>query len=127
MLWPNEAKDAIAKSFYDKMVVVLSTSVQKDEEGGIIRNNTASTDESGSGHPSETVKSSFLGNVRFNNLGEIQADLGLVESIDVVITCNENAEIAVDDVFRLDAHRRYVATNVIPSDSHLTVVGKLCR
>lgn len=114
MLWPNEAKDAIANAFYDKMVVVLVKTVQKDEEGGIIRN-------------AETVKTSFLGNVRFNDLGEIQADLGLVESIDVVITCNTNAEIAVDDVFRLDENRRYVATNVIPSDSHLTVIGKLCR
>ena len=114
MLWPNEASEAIAKAFYDKVIVVLNKTVQRDEEGGIIRN-------------AESVKTSFKGNVRFNDLGELQADLGLTESIDVVITCNANAEIAVDDIFRLDANRRYVATNVIPSDSHLTITGKLCR
>ena len=110
MLWPNEAKNAIADAFYDKTIQVLSSETTKDEEGGVIRN-------------SQSVKSSFRGNVRFNDLGEIQAELGLVDSIDICITCNTNAEIEVNDLFRLGS-RLYVATSVIPSDSHLTVIGK---
>lgn len=110
MLWPDEAKNAIADSFYDKTIEVLNSETQRDEEGGIIRN-------------TQSIKTSFEGNVRFNNLGEIQAELGLVDSIDICITCNANAEIAVNDLFRYN-NRLYVATDVIPTDSHLTITGK---
>lgn len=110
MLWPDGAKNAIADAFYDKVIVVLNSETQRDAEGGVIRN-------------TQSVKTSFKGNVRFNNLGEIQAELGLVESIDICITCNVNAEIEVNDLFRLN-DRLYVATDVVPSDSHLTVIGK---
>lgn len=110
MLWPNEAKKAIADTFYDKVIVVLNSETVRDEEGGVIRNR-------------QSIKTSFKGNVRFNNLGELQAELGLVDSIDICITCNTNAEIEVNDLFRLN-DRLYVATDVVPSDSHLTVIGK---
>lgn len=110
MLWPNAAKDAIANTFYDKVIVVLDSTTTKDSEGGIVRN-------------SQSVKTSFKGNVRFNDLGELQAELGLVESIDISVTCNTNAEIELNDIFRYNS-QLYVATNVIPSDSHLTVIGK---
>lgn len=110
MLWPDSAKDAIAKAFYDKVIVVLNSTTTKDSEGGIVRN-------------SQSVKTSFKGNVRFNDLGELQAELGLVESIDISVTCNTNAEIELNDIFRYNS-QLYVATHVIPSDSHLTVIGK---
>lgn len=110
MLWPDSAKDAIANAFYDKVIVVLNSTTTKDAEGGVVRN-------------SQSVKTSFKGNVRFNDLGELQAELGLVESIDISVTCNTNAEIELNDIFRYN-NRLYVAINVIPSDSHLTIIGK---
>ena len=110
MLWPNEAKNAIADAFYDKTIEVLSSQAQLDAEGGIIRG-------------TQSVTSTFRGNVRFINLGELQAELGLVEAVDISITCNIDASIAVDDLFRYDG-KTYKATGVIPTDSHLTIVGQ---
>ena len=110
MLWPNEAKNAIANSFYDKTIEVLSSQTQLDAEGGIIRG-------------TQSVTSTFRGNVRFVNLGELQAELGLVEAVDISITCNVDTPIAVDGLFRYD-NKIYKATSVIPADSHLTIVGQ---
>jgi hypothetical protein len=110
MLWPDEAKNAIANVFYDKTIEIISTETQRDEEGGIIRN-------------AQTVTGSFKGNVRFNSLGEVQTELGLVDSIDICITCDVATEIVVNDLFKYGVNV-YQATSVIPSDSHLTVVGK---
>ena len=110
MLWPDGAKKAIAEAFYDKVIIVLNSETQRDAEGGAIRNR-------------QSIKTSFKGNVRFNNLGEIQTELGLVDLIDICVTCDKNTEIEVDNLFRYN-NRLYVATDVIPSDSHLTVIGK---
>lgn len=111
MLWPNEAKTAIADAFYDKTIEIISSETIRDEEGGIIRD-------------AQTVSGSFKGNVRFNNLGEIQTELGLVESVDIAITCPTETMITVNNLFRYNG-KAYQATGVIPSDSHLTIVGKL--
>ena len=110
MLWPNAAKKAIADSFYDKTIEVLSSETRLDDEGGVIRN-------------SQSIKSSFKGNVRFNNLGELQSELGLSESIDICVTADNEASIGLNDLFTY-LGVTYVATNVIPSDSHLTIIGK---
>lgn len=110
MLWSNEAKAAIADAFYGKTIEVISSETQLDAEGGVIRD-------------TQSVSSSFRGNVRFNNLGELQAELGLVESVDISITCAPETQIVVDSLFRYDG-KVYRATSVIPADSHLTVIGK---
>lgn len=109
MLWPNEAGKAIADAFYDKTIGLLSSTTTLDAEGGVVR----ATQSSGS----------FTGNVRFSNLGELQAELGLVESIDISVTCPPDVAIKVDDLFTYDSIT-YKATSVIPSDSHLTIVGR---
>ena len=111
MLFPNSAKNAIAKSFYDKTVEVLATEDIIDTEGGVIKG-------------SLTTKCTLQGNVRFANLGEIQSELGLVDSIDICITCGVDENVSVNDLLRC-SNKLYVATSVIPSDSHLTIVGKL--
>lgn len=111
MLWPEEAKNSIADAFYDKVVEIISSEMIRDEEGGVIRD-------------AQAVTGSFKGNVRFNSLGEVQTELGLVESIDVAITCATGVVITVNDLFKYGG-KVYQATSVIPSDSHLTIVGKL--
>jgi len=110
MLWPNEAKSAIANAFYDKTIETLSQATTIDAEGGVVRGNT-------------TVQSTFQGNVQFSNLGELQAELGLTESIDITVTCAPDTAISVDARFRYNG-KTYRALSVIPSDSHLTIVGK---
>lgn len=111
MLFPNSAKNAIAKSFYDKTIEVLTAEDTVDAEGGVVKG-------------SFTVKSTFQGNVRFTNLGEVQTELGLVDSIDICVTCGADENVSVDDILRC-SNKLYVATSVIPSDSHLTIVGTL--
>ena len=111
MLFPNKAKQAIAKSFYDKTIEVLTTEDTIDAEGGVVKG-------------SLTTKCTFQGNVRFTNLGEIQTELGLVKSIDICVTCGADENVSVNDLLRC-SNKLYVATSVIPSDSHLTIVGNL--
>ncbi len=110
MLWPNGAKGAISKVFYDKEVEILSAENTIDAEGGVVKG-------------SPTVESTFRGNVRFSNLGELQTELGLVESIDISITCSTDISITIGKLFRYN-NKTYQATAVIPSDSHLTIIGK---
>ena len=111
MLFPESAKKAIAQSFYDKTVEVLASQDTIDAEGGVVKG-------------SLTVKSTLQGNVRFTNLGELQTELGLVESIDICVTCGADEDVVVNDLLRYNG-KLYVATSVIPSDSHLTIVGNL--
>ncbi len=111
MLFPDKAKNAIAKSFYDKTIEVLTTEDTVDVEGGVVKG-------------SLTTKCTLQGNVRFTNLGEIQTELGLVDSIDICITCGADVNVSVNDLLRC-SNKLYVATSVIPSDSHLTIVGNL--
>lgn len=113
MFFPNSAKEALKKAFYDKTIEVLTAEGIIDEEGGVKKGELI-------------VKSTFRGNVQFTNLGEIQSELGLIDAIDVCITCANTESIAVNDLLRYDG-RLYRATSVLPSDSHLTIVGNLCR
>ena len=111
MLFPESAKKAIADAFYDKTIEVLTAEDTVDAEGGVVKG-------------SLTTKSTLQGNVRFNNLGEVQTELGLIDSIDICVTCGADENISVNDVLRYN-DKLYIATSVIPSDSHLTIVGNL--
>ena len=109
MLWPNSAKDAISNAFYDKEVAISSKVVTTDAEGG--------------SSFSEVAKGTLQGNVRFNALGELQEELGLIENIDIAITCDPTTNVAVDDILQYDG-RKYLAVNVLPYDSHILIVGR---
>ena len=111
MLLPTDFKDTVASTFYDKTITILNRTSSKDTEGGIVRGST-------------TTKGTFTGNVRFNALGELQSEIGLVESIDIAITCLPTVDVAVDDLLQY-AGKRYVATDVLPYDSHKLIVGRV--
>lgn len=110
MLFPDNAKTAIANAFYDKEVAILSKSETLDDEGGVVKN-------------AETVKSTFKGNVRFTVLGEEQSEIGLVENIDIQITCATDVDVKVDDLLKYQGVK-YVAVDVLPFDSHKTIMGR---
>jgi len=110
MLFPDSAKNTIANTFYDKTVEILNQETSIDAEGGVVRS-------------TPTVQSTFQGNAQFTNLGEAQAELGLVESINILITCSTDVSIKLNDRIRYDGVE-YVVTSVIPTDSHLTIGGR---
>ena len=110
MLFPDSAKQAISKAFYDKEVAILEKTETIDDEGGVVKGGTA-------------VKSTFTGNVRFAELGALQTELGLVSQIDIAITCPTDTAVAVDDLLQYQGVK-YIAKSVIPSDSHLLIVGE---
>jgi len=110
VLFPDKAKTAISNAFYDKEVSILDKTETLDDEGGVVKSG-------------ETVKSTFKGNVRFTVLGEEQSEIGLVENIDIQITCATDVEVKVDDLL-LYQGVKYVAVDVLPFDSHKTIMGR---
>jgi len=112
VLWPDSAKTAISDAFYDKEVAVSRKVETVNVEGG--------------SSFSEETKGTFTGNVRFNALGELQEELGLIENVDIAITCDNSTDVAVDDLLQYRG-RKYVATNVLPYDSHKLIVGQKWR
>lgn len=113
MLFPDSAKMAILNAFYDKVIAVLTKTETIDAEGGLVKNGT-------------TVKSTFKGNVRFNALGELQTELGLTQNIDIAISCPTDTAVEVGDLLQY-AGVKYVATDVLPRDSHKFIMGEKWR
>lgn len=110
MLWPTSASSAIKTAFYDKSFTVSTDTVEMDAEGGI--------------KPVAGVKRQCMGNVRFNDLGQLQTELGLTESIAIAVTCSPTTKVSLNDTLTYGG-KQYKVFDVIPADSHLTVVGKL--
>lgn len=109
MLLPNGFREQFARRFYDKEITVYENRKVIDARGGLTFDQTA--------------KGTFKGNVRFTNLGELQTELGLTENIDIVITCPTDTAVEIDNLLQY-ADVKYVAVDVVPSDSHLTIVGQ---
>ena len=108
MLLPANFNSLIADNFYDKVVSIVEKSTE-DTDGWVSETGTA-------------VVSTFKGNVQFNKLANIQAELGLTELVDVAITCSKDEAIVRGDLFSYD-DVTYKASAVIPFDSHLKIVG----
>lgn len=111
MLFPNSAKQAIAKAFYDKEVAILEKQEAYDAEGGLVKTGTA-------------IKSTFTGNVRFVSYDENQQEKGIVKDIDVVITCSTDTTVDVGDLLQYQGSKYVVSSRVI-TDSHMKLEGKI--
>ncbi len=110
MLLPADFKSKMAKTFYDKEIQILKKSEVVNDEGGLDK---AATE----------VVGSFKGNVRFTKLGELQEEIGLVENIDIAITCDNTTDIAVDTPLQY-AGVKYIAVDILPYDSHQLIIGR---
>lgn len=108
MLLPANFADTVADTFYDKTVSILAKTTSS-VDGWVDEN-------------ASTATGTFKANVQFDNLGEVQSELGLTEQIDVQITCATSVTLAVDNLFSYDGIT-YKASAVIPYDSHLKIVG----
>ena len=112
MLFPKEAEDIIANTFYDKDISILNKEETVDEEGGIIKQADLGSE----------VKASFRGNVKYNELGATQNEMGLIEKIDVSITCRVSVEVKLDDLIKI-GEVVYQVTKILPFDSHKLITG----
>lgn len=112
MLLPSNFTSVIAKHFYDKDVQVLEKT-QTSEDGWVTETGT-------------TVKETFKANVQFNNLEQVQSELGLTDRIDVSITCGTDVAVKVDDLvsYRGETYKVMAAR---PFDSHVKVAGAKWR
>ena len=113
MLLPDKFKQEISSRFYDKEISILTKQETIEPDGGVVRND-------------EAVKSTFLGNVRFNVNAELQSEIGLTVDADIIITCDNETEVALNDIVTY-LGKKYKVNNVLPSDSHLTITGKECQ
>ena len=140
MYIPKIMKTKIAKYFYDKGILVMTKTVTRDSEGGL---------KTGS----NKVNYKFYGNVNFSNFGAIQEQYGLDYKIDISITASpenfedkvylEDAELVYesdriyirqtgDIVLGLDdiisyGGKEYRVMNIIPTDSHILIIGQWQR
>lgn len=106
---PTQFTNAISNTFYDKTITTYGKGeVVIDDEGwaGVDKENTTST---------------FSGNVRFNDLAQLQEDQGIVDSIDIAITTS--ADVAVGSILSYDSVL-YKVIKAIPYDSHNLIIGK---
>jgi hypothetical protein len=108
MLLPDNFTGLIAETFYDKTVNKL-TKTKSSTDGWV--------EETG------TVNTSFKANVQFDNLGQIQSEMGLTEQIDVVMTCASDVNLTVDDLFSYH-DVTYKTSAILPRDSHKKVAGQ---
>lgn len=130
MYIPKTMKKQIAKYFYDKEILVMKKNISRDAEGGLHTK-------------AERVSYKFYGNVSFSNFGRIQEDYGLDYNIDISITASPetfDAELVYerDKIYIKNTNeiilelndiisyigKEYKVTNIIPTDSHILVLGK---
>ena len=108
MLLPADFSSIIADHFYDKDVNLLE-STQTSVDGWVDEDAT-------------TIKSTFKANVQFDRLGDVQAELGLTDSIDVSVTCLTSVPIETGDLFSY-LGVTYKASAVVLHDSHYKIAG----
>lgn len=113
MLLPDNFENEISSRFYDKEITVLETRERIEADGGVIREDNI-------------VKTTFLGNVRFNAQDLLQSEFGLTIDADITITCKNETNVSLNDCL-VYLGKRYKVNNLIPSDSHLTITGKECQ
>ena len=113
MLLPDNFENEISSRFYDKEITVLETRETIEADGGVIREDNV-------------VKTTFLGNVRFNAQDLLQSEVGLTIDADITITCAKTTNVALNDIC-LYLGKKYKVNNLLPSDLHLTITGKECQ
>lgn len=110
---PSNWNSVFSNIFYDKEISVLVRADQYDSEGGLVTS-------------AEVEASSFFGNVRFKTLEADQENIGLRYDVDMTITAPLGTSVNLNDVLKYK-DRKYLVTDLMPFDSHLTVVCKIWK
>ena len=111
MLFPDSVINKFEQTFYDKEITLKTVTESLNSEGGLVREIS-------------DAGSTFMGNIRFSDLGEVMTELGLTENIDICITCKPDVAVNLNDLASFGG-KIYQITSVIPADSHQTLAGKL--
>ncbi len=108
MIISDSFKEIIKSTFYDKEITLCTIEIVTENDGQARKIATES-------------ETTFLGNVRFDDLERIQEDYGIKEQIDVIITTDETI---VSGVICKYNDRFFEIVKVIPFDSHNLLAGK---
>lgn len=110
MKLPNEFKRAIADTFYDKELKIMTTEKEeiRDEEGCVIESEK------------ENLKETIMGNFQFSTLEKIQEEYGKEIQADCIVTC-EDTQATLDDIL-IYLNKEYEIKSIVPSDSHKTIL-----
>ena len=105
---PDEFKQAIADTFYDKDIEIWISGTIKDDEGATIGNGKL-----------EKIDS-FKGNFQFSTREYIQQEYGKEIEANAIVTCDKtSAEIGNILVYN---NKEYEIKSLVPSDSHITIL-----
>lgn len=107
---PEEFKQAIADTFYDKDIEIWTSGTIKDEEGSVIGNGKL-----------EKIDS-CKGNFQLQTREKIQQEYGQEIEANAIVTCNTTvAKIGNILVYN---NKEYEIKSLVPSDSHVTLLVK---
>ncbi len=105
---PDEFKQAIADTFYDKDIEIWTEGTIKDDEGSVIGNGKL-----------EKIDT-FKGNFQFSTREYIQQEYGKEIEANAIVTCDKTvAEIGNILVYN---DKEYEIKSLVPSDSHITIL-----
>lgn len=105
---PDEFKQSIADTFYDKDIEIWTERTIRDDEGSDV----------GTGKVEKI--DNFKGNFQFSTREYIQQEYGKEIEANAIVTCNKaNAEIGNILVYN---NNDYIIKSLVPSDSHITIL-----
>lgn len=107
---PNDFKQAIVDTFYDKELKIMTTEKEevRDDEGCIT--------EIEKDIEKETIK----GNFQYSTLEKVQQEYGKEMIAECIVTC-EDTKATVNDIL-VYLGKEYGIKAIIPSDSHKTIL-----
>ncbi len=107
---PDEFKQSIADTFYDKDIEIWTKGTTRDDEGSDIETGKV-----------EKIDD-FKGNFQFSTREYIQQEYGKEIEANAIVTSNKaNAEIGNILVYN---NNDYIIKSLVPSDSHITILVK---
>ena len=105
---PEEFKQAIADTFYDKDIEIWTEGTIKDDEGSVVGNGKVKKIDS------------FKGNFQFTTREYIQQEYGKEIEANAIVTCDKTiAEIGNILVYN---NEDYTIKSLITGDSHTTIL-----
>lgn len=105
---PNEFKQVIADTFYDKEIEIWTSGTIKDDEGA-----TTGTGEL------EKIDS-FKGNFQFSTREKIQQKYGKEIEANAIVTC-DTTKAKIGDILVYNSND-YTIKSIIKPDSHTTLI-----
>lgn len=107
---PNEFKQIIANTFYDKELKIMTTEKEqeRDDEGSIIETEK------------NIVKETIMGNFQYSTLEKVQQEYGKEMVAECIATC-KGTQATVDDIL-VYLDKKYEIKAIIPYDSHKTII-----